>query len=406
MNLLLVLFLNANSLWASPMSLKEILPLALERNPYIKAQNLEVKARENLVSHAGAWANPEFSIEAESKEQPTNNKTKGTRYGFSQSISFPGRISARRAIAQTDLEIEKINTVALELETKVAVTELFYKYAADIEKAMHAEERLKRFQSVSQYLRSRTFASPRKRTESSIVSSKLLVLQKDLEKAKSEVDITWNKLNVYLDLPEKFVAQIRWFKNPIKLSEQDILQKASQSSPELSLAGQEAEKAMQEMRLAKKEFWPELKLIGSLSDSTGYDPEKLYTLGVAFPLPIFNMNRSASQAQSYRAEASRTKLEAARRNLQKHINSAYIRHLTNQKALQQLQVSKVSEIEKDFEISNDGFRKGLVDLITFIEADNQHSEAINAIYDTQVEYVESIGQLSLLSGDFLIPTEL
>lgn len=404
---LLVLLLSMATVGAEPpaMSLKQILPLALERSPYIKAQNLEVKAKENLISAASAWTNPELTIETDKKEQPVDHKTSGMRYGFSQSISFPGRIGARKAIAQSDFTIEKINAASLELQTRIEVTNLFYEYAADIEKAKHAEERLKRFQSVSQYLRSRTFASPRKRTESSIVSSKILILQKELEKAKSEVDITWNKLNIYLDLSEKVTARVSWFKNPIKLSEQNILERALQGSPEVAIADQEAERSRQEVRLAKREIWPEFRLLGSVSSLSGYDPEKVYTLGIAFPLPVFNMNIATSRAQTFRAEAGQIRQEAVRRNLKKLINSAYIRHLTNQKSLQLLQVSKVSEIEKDFEASSDGFRKGLVDLVTYIEADNQHSDAINAIYDTQVEYVESIGQLSFLSGDFLIPME-
>lgn len=404
---LLVLLLSMATVGAEPpaMSLKQILPLALERSPYIKAQNLEVKAKENLISAASAWTNPELTIETDKKEQPVDNRTNGMRYGFSQSISFPGRIGARKAIAQSNFAIEKINASSLELQTRIDVTNLFYEYAADIEKAKHAEERLKRFQSVSQYLRSRTFASPRKRTESSIVSSKILILQKELEKAKSEVDITWNKLNIYLDLPNKVMARVSWFKNPIKLSEQDILERALEGSPEVAVADHEAERGKQEVRLAKREIWPEFRLLGSVSSLSGYDPEKVYTLGIAFPLPVFNMNIATSRAQTFRAEAGQIRQEAVRRNLKKLINSAYIRHLTNQKSLQLLQVSKVSEIEKDFEASSDGFRKGLVDLVTYIEADNQHSDAINAIYDTQVEYVESIGQLSFLSGDFLIPME-
>lgn len=395
------------SIQAQPksLSLKELIPLAIERSPFIKAQDLEVKARESLISHAGSFRNPEISIETENKSQPTNNTTKGMRYGFAQPLSIPGTLGAKARIAKAEANIEKNNSVSLELRTRVTVATLFYEYAADIEKAKHAEERLKRFQSVSGYLKSRTFASPRKRTESSIVSSKLLILQKALEQAKSEVDITWNQLNIYLDLPEKITPQVRWFKNPVPISEKIILEKASTNSPELLQLSIESEKNKQELALARKEFWPEVKLIGSYADLNGYDSEKIYTLGVSLPLPVFNMNRSVARAQAYRLEASQTKTEAYRRNQQRIINSAFIRHMTNQKSLAQLQVSKVAEIEKEFQDSELGFRKGLVDLVTYLEADTQHSEAIETIYNTQVEYVESMGELSMLSGDFLIPLE-
>lgn len=389
----------------SAMSLKEIIPMAIERSPYLKAQGLEVKARQSLVDHASSWYNPEFSVETENKQQPTNNTTKGLRYGLSVPFAIPGTIGARTSIAESDTELEKINWTNLELRTRVNVTKLFYEYAADIEKAKHAEERLKRFQSVSNYLRSRTFASPRKKTESSIVSSKLLILQKALEQAKSEVDITWNKLNIFLEEPNKITPQVYWFKNPVTISEKTILEKAEKDSPQIQQLAVETAKNRQELSLARKEFWPMFRLVGSVADLSGYDPEKTYTLGVSVPLPIFNMNRSVARAQAYRLEANQTKLEASHRNLQKMINSAYVRHMTNQKSLAQLQISKVAELEKDFAESDLGFRKGLVDLVTYLEADTQHSEAIETIYNTQVEYVESLGELSLLSGNFLIPME-
>lgn len=402
----ILLSLSFNTHAQKNMGLKEILPLAVENSPFLKAQRLEVMAREHLVEHAGTWHNPEFSIETENKEQPTHNTTKGTKYSIAMPLFVPGRISAQQGIAESELAIEKTNQSNLQLQTRVTVSQLFYEYAADIEKARHAEERFKRFQSISQYLKSRTFASPRKKTESSIVSSKILILQKELEKAKSAVDITWNKLNVYLNLPEKIGAKVFWLKTPINISEKIILEKAEKNNPELNLLAQETEKNKQALRLSRKEMWPDFKLLGSISDLSGYDPEKVYTLGIAFPIPVFNMNISASRAQSYRLDAAQTKLTAYRRNLQGIVNSAFLRHQTNQRSISQLQISKVAELEKDFAESDLGFRKGLVDLVTYLEADTQHADAITAIYDTQVEYIESMGELSILSGDFLIPTEL
>ena len=408
MKLILLLFLKTQMTSAhvayETMGLKELLSTVITGSHYIKAQALEVKAKESMVSHAGAWANPEFSVESENKTQP-DGKTNGMKYSFSQSISFPGRISARKGIARSEFEIEKLNAVTLELKIQVTVAELFYEYATDIEKAKHAEERLKRFQSLSQYMKSRTFASPRKKTESSIVSSKILVLQKELEKAKSAVAITWNKLNMHLNSGDKIYPKAFWFKTPKKISLVDLTEKSLKNSPELRMAEFESEKIKQELKLARRELWPELRLIGSMSNLSGYDPEKIYTLGVAFPLPVFNMNLSASQAQNYRAQAQKTRIEIDRLNIERSIHSAYIRFLTNEKSMMQLQVSKVNEIEKDFQESVEGFRKGLVDLVTYLEADNQHSDAINAIYDTQVEYVASMGELSLLTGEFLIPLE-
>ena len=64
-----------------------------------------------------------------------------------------------------------------------------------------------------------------------------------------------------------------------------------------------------------------------------------------------------------------------------------------------------AEIEKDFVRSDNGFKKGLVDLVSYLEADAQHFDAITAIYDTQTEFVQSLGEMTMLTGKFLIPLE-
>lgn len=387
------------------LSLNEMIQIAMESSPLLKAQDFEVKARESLVGNAGAWSNPELSVETERKEDASSRETKSLKYGLSQKLSMPGRFSARRDMAMADANVEKTNFTDLEIKTKVAVTGLAYEYATDIEKAKHAEERLKRFQSVHSYIRSRTFASPQKKSEAGIVSAKLLVLQKELEKLKSEVAVTWNRLNFYLDLPTEVNAKLAWFKNPVQLVESELLLHAEQESPEWNRLRLLMEREKSELRLANRESWPELTLNGAISNGSGADPEKIYTLGVSLPIPVFNANRSVVRAQDFKVQASHARLNAHRANLKKYLNSAFVRYLTTKKSISNLQISKVSEIERNFSQTEAGFKRGLVDLLTFLEADSQHAETISAIYDTQVEYVDSLGELSILAGRFLFPSE-
>lgn len=390
---------------ASTLNLSEILKIASERNPDLKAQSNEVKAKENLAEAAGAWKNPEVSLESEKKEDAASNVTNSTKIGLSQTFTAFGKSSAKSDAAKAELEIEKTNLSSLELKTKIDVTALAFEYAADIEKARHVEERLKRFQSVFSYLKSRTFASPQKQTEASIVSSKLLVLQKELAKAKSEVDLTWNRLNYYLGLKEKADVKVSWFKKEISLSESMVLEKVQKQNPELLKLNLELQKNEAEKSFAKKDAWSEFTISGSISNGSGFAPEKVSSLGLSLPLPVFSKNLSVAEAQTYRTQASQIKLDYYKSNLEKLVNSSIIKFKTAQSAVLNLPVSKVSDIEKDFVKSDVGFKKGLVDLVSYLEADAQHFDAITVIYDTQTEFVQALGEVTLLTGEFLIPVE-
>ena len=168
----------------------------------------------------------------------------------------------------------------------------------------------------------------------------------------------------------------------------------------LQLQKNEAEKS-----LAKKDSWSEFTISGSISNGSGFAPEKISSLGLSLPLPVFSKNLSIVEAQSYRAQASQVKLDYYKSNLEKFVNSAIIKFKTAQNAVLSLPVSKVSEIEKDFVKSNVGFKKGLVDLVSYLEADAQHFDAITVIYDTQTEFVQALGEITLLTGEFSIPVE-
>ena len=390
---------------ASSLNLSEILKIASERNPDLKIQDNEVKARENLAEAAGAWKNPEFSIEIERKEDSASNSTNSTKFGLSQSFSAFGKFSEKAEAARAAAKIEKINLSQLELKIKIDVTALTFEYAADIEKARHVEERLKRFQSVYVYIRSRTFASPQKQTEASIVSSKLLVLQKELIKAKSEVDLTWNRLNYYLGIKDKANVKINWIKKEVLLSEASVFEKAQKQNPELLKLNFELQKNEAEKSFARKDTWSEFTISGSISNGSGFAPEKTSSLGLSLPLPVFSKNSLLAEAQTYRAQASQIKLDYYRSNLEKFVNSSVIKFKTAQSAVLNFPVSKASEIEKDFAKSDLGFKKGLVDLVSYLEADAQHFDAITVIYDTQTEFVQALGEITLLTGEFLIPVE-
>lgn len=390
---------------ARTLNLSEIFKISLDKSPEVQIQINEIQSKLELSEAAGVWRNPEVSLERETKKDPNSNETVSTKIGVSQTLAAYGKFATKSEAAKAEVDLEKINLSEKLFQTKTTVLQLVFEYLADVEKAKHAEERHKRFKSVYTYLKNRTFASPQKRTEASIVSSKLMILQKELDRANSEVQVTWNKLNYFLGLKERPEVKLNWFFKTPKLTQDAIFDKAKGSNFQIQKFLIENKRLDLEVDFAKKDIWPEVTIHGSIGDGSGFAPEKTYALGLSAPIPLFSKNKSLVNVQSLKMSANQKKLSSYKDYLPSLIESSLIRYQVAQRTLEQLPIGKINDIEKDFEIADQGFRKGLVDLVTYLEADSQHFEAITAIYNTQVEFAEIVSELSVLTGEFVVPVE-
>lgn len=397
-------FVNAQTR-ASSLYLSDVIKISLDRSIDIRTQQNEVNAKMKLADSTGTWLNPELSVERESKKDAADNETTSNKVGLSQTFSVWNKTSSQKNIALADQKIEENALEEAVLRTKISVIRLSYEYASDIEKARHVEERMRRFQDVLAFLKTRTFASPQKQTEASIVMSKMLVLKKELSKAKAEVDLTWNKLNYYLGLSEKADIKLNWLAKTTVVKESELLDKAKIRNFDIKRLVLESEKSEAERSFADKNTVPDFSITASMSDGSGFAREKTYSLGFSVPLPVFSKNTSIKEAQNYRFASAKLKQENYSEYLPSLVNTVFIKYQTAQAAVLDLPVSKIKELEKDFAKTDVGFKKGLVDLISYIEADSQHFEAINTIYDTQLEFIDALAEVTLVSGEFSIPVE-
>ena len=108
---------------------------------------------------------------------------------MSQTLYMPGKFSARERIAQSEAVMSKLNLASTELKLRGVVLNLIYEFKASKERLKHAEERLERFKTVQVFIKSRIFSAPQKRAEVSIVTGKLIVLQKELFHIQAQTDL-------------------------------------------------------------------------------------------------------------------------------------------------------------------------------------------------------------------------
>lgn len=381
-----VAFASHGYVWAEAFEAKELVEIAITRNPELKALRLEVEAHSNLAEQEARWENPSLELGADQKHQPVG-RTDFMKIGLSQEFMRPSRRNAKVNSAKAAADLSRVQQDESEIHIRNEVLKLIYEYRAATEKAEHAKERLQRFRTVGTYLHSRVFAAPQKQAEASIVRSKLLLLGRQFRELEAGRKIAWNKLNLYLGLKSEPTIKAEWFPSGQPLAFEHLFEKAKTYSPDIREQKFKIAQAESERKIAQTNYFPGLKLNATFADGKGEDPEKVYGLGVSIPLPVWNFYGSAVRGSESQANAERMRLGWAEERTAQELRSALEKYSAARISLDELKIEDVTKLEKEMRSIDQNFKRGQVDLLVYIEADAEHFDSLNAIFESQVEYV-------------------
>jgi cobalt-zinc-cadmium efflux system outer membrane protein len=201
-------------------------------------------------------------------------------------------------------------------------------------------------------------------------------------------------------------VRIPWYKVPPVFASDVLIKKAEDSNPEIKRQSLRVDVQSSELSAAKYDSWPGFTLTGSYSDGAGKSPERNYGLGVSFPLPIWNANRGAIAASESMRQAEEVRLKWAREKMNMSLKSALEHYRMTSSTIKDLSPDGISDQERDMRDVDRHFKKGQIDLITYIEADAEHFDSLNAILDAQVDFVSALRELLFLVGEAPQPLEI
>lgn len=375
----------------------QLIGIALKNNSLLRSFEMEAKSKDQLSEQSGAWDNPTLEVETENKKESAG-ETKSIRYRISQTLYLPGKFSKKQQISKGEAEAAKINLASAELQFRSLILNLIYEFKASKEKLGHAQERLERFKTVEGFLRSRVFVAPQKRAEASIVGGRLIVLQKELYHIQAKTENLWNELNSYLKMSSEPQIRMTWFSKGPTLSEKELLAELLATNLDLKRQDVKIGQSKTEAELTDIESWPSLTVSGSYADGSGFNPEKIYGLGISFPLPVFNSNRAARMASGIKFKAEEERLNHIKDQARRELRSAILNLELAKKSVAGLPVKKIEYLEKAIQETDRGFKRGQVDLLTYLEADSQHFASLSAILESQLDLVRSLCDLQILTG--------
>lgn len=373
------------------LSLNELLSLAKERNPGLLALQAEVKAGQFRVLPKATLPDPivSFSLRNIGATEFTVGKEMMSGVGFyvSQMIPFPGKLRLRGEIALTRVrraeQTMDAYTLSLFRQLKELYARIFYyqnalevleKKKAFLEKALEAATI--RY-SVGGGVQNDVFKA---RLEISELEQMIQPMEQMLQAAQGQVN---SLLNLPVNNPLGPTEEIPVYR--LKASLEELLA-AAQNSPRLLEARLMVEEQEKEVKLSRREFWPDLMVqVGKAFKGRFKD---MYEVMVGVEVPIFLPRKQANLLEAAVAELSRSRhsLSSLENELQSLVKENYLMAKTAENLIIVIRDSLLSQASFTLESSLANYQVGKVDFLTFLTD-------IDSLYSYEMEYYRQLSDL-------------
>ncbi|MFH1723781.1 MAG: TolC family protein [Elusimicrobiota bacterium] len=377
-----------------------LVALALRHTQLLGSQEARSEQMRFSAAQARVWPGLSLDFSAGRKREESHA---GPLY--EASIAQPLPLAGRPGLRSERLDLEsqgwRVRREASGAAVTLDVVRLAYEYALNRRKAVFVEKRRKRFELIQSYMKGRVFASPQRKAESRIVQNRLKSLVSEALQSQAAFQAPLEKLRAYVPLepgshPE---IQVPWLMGTRSLEDEAWMTKTLENNPDIRLHRLSVKTAEVEKSLASRDAWPEPSIIASYEQSTAAETEKSLGLGLGLALPSWNGNRAGIKSAERRAVAEERLLGFQKQRLAGEIAKALIEYEAARQAVLQYPQTYLPELEAQLEEVEAGFRKGQVDLLTFLELDGAAFEAVDNMLESQLALMSEIGEVLRLSGE-------
>lgn len=372
---------------------QELVRLVEERTPLIKIFLEEQSTAEADLRQSKVLGNPVLTFQG-GEVRSAGAKGSVLDVSLMQPLPWPGRREASIKQQEFFHEISKMNLSEIKIELGHRIFLLAFQLASANEIEAHNKERRQKFNLISRYLGSRPLASPRQILEKDLILSQLRRVEKSMNEATAlkrsleqeimiltglreiKINVDWGKLpeghdkNFYSD---HFNKGLRFQKarEGIKISETKI----------------------ESARLAAR---PDIMVGVNYRQENIVPANHFYHGQVSVVIPIVDRGQHAVQS----ARASLRRDEAQLRLLGQTIRSELELHFESfiaaRKNIEVFPLNLKEQSEARFRKAEEAFRKGQIDVMTFLESDTQVHENIHLIYTSRLEYLNYLSRLEKL----------
>jgi outer membrane protein TolC len=396
---------------SSNLTLRAALRIGEMQNPGLQASHNQWKATEEQIAVKKALPDPSISYGYYFEPVETRVGPQNQRFSITQKLPGFGKLSLKESIAQQESEAvhQKVQQKKLLLTHQItkAYADLYY-----LKRSINVtEDRIRLVQDLEQVARARYKAgAPLGATLQAQVE--LGRLEEQLAALNDQRKPRTAKLNALLNRPEN--ALLAWPQNvdymPILSSPAALRASIARFNPELNEWDQRIEQGEQQIKLAKRERYPDF-FVGLQYIQTGEADMAVADSGqdaiigsVGITLPIWaGKNRARIQSASYQKAASMFNRDDRQQELESALQEVLFELRDADRKINLYKASLIPKAEQSLEVNRKGYESGTMEFINLIDSERMLLEFELAYERARADHLIARAKLSQLTGtDYLL----
>jgi cobalt-zinc-cadmium efflux system outer membrane protein len=382
---------QADEINLSSYTLSDVLNLAKERNPDIKAARQSWKVSQALISPAKTWPNPTFTY----VDEKFPSGMEGTpaeqikHYRLEQMVPFPGKLSgeSRMKYHETLIADAKYHSKLIDVLGEVRMR--YYQLYLTDEKIRLAKQNVEALKSVLQTAQSRLASGQSTTSDVFMAQMELRKMENMLFQEKQERTLTQIELNTLLNQPTETAwgaAQAPDLVDlPISLKDFQIL--AKDNDPQYWAALHETNHAKAMLGRNRLEFAPDFGLMYERETAPSGPAGRQIGIGITFPLWLQRPWGLYKSSKEHFAETE-AMAEGMGNMVMKMVHMEYVETTTHLTLSRNYESDILPTAQSNLKIAREQYASGRGDFLRILEAFRTWIEAHNEYQEQLYHYGE------------------
>jgi cobalt-zinc-cadmium resistance protein CzcA len=393
----ILFFMNLMVQAQTPISLNAAIDTALLQNPVTLAAKLRITAAKKYEAAAydiqPTVANAEYG--------KINSVYNDTKFGISQTISFPAVYKRQKELLQAHTQSYLYNEAVIKTELKKQVSFLYYQMLVMLEKKKLLQQTDSLYRIFFEKQQQRFKAGDANILEKTAAEVQLAQVNNQLQQLDTDVKMTEEQFSSLLNTAIRYVPVSENAKISMSLFP-DL--SVIPAFPLIKLKEQQQQIATKEVEVAKTKNLPQLNIgytnqsIIGIQNINGLD--KNYAAGNRFSsallgvnIPIFNKaNKARIDAAKVNTTAAKADYENSVKQQQSVLQTLLLRKQKNEQQLKYYEMTGLNQSKIITENADKQFANGAINYLEWIMLTNQainiRAEYINAIAEWNTTIIE------------------
>jgi outer membrane protein, heavy metal efflux system len=385
---------------AQAMTLAEARHLADTANPTLRTKRAQLMAAEGLRTDAAAllYNNPQLAVENTRRAVPQDGqpseRVREWSAGVSQAIEIAGQRGHRLAASEAALVALRADIEDTQRQLQSEVAQSFYRVLGLQQRAALDEEALKSFESTAAAVQRRRSAGEDTKLDANVAAVEAERARNQLAQTREQLLDARSDLAARLQLPPDALPQALGdlAEGARTVYTQEALLASVDAQPRLQSLAARQESARARLKLEQASRYPDVTVGVNIGREGSSDSrERLTTLSVSVPLPLFRRNASGVGQASTELNQAGIEREAAARDLRAQVYTLWTKLQSLQSRVRRLQDSVLPALAENQQLSLKSQQVGQIGLLELIVVTRQALDARRDLIEALVE-LQSVRQ--------------